>query len=142
MVSLLGCAWDLLSDMAGEIVYADLKHLGDVSSAEKHRGKSYFGGKCLFQVLGRLSDLFTFGFACFFTSMLRFPRPWRTFLWVKCLLRWDPGLKRGGKRERKGWERVTDIWKQFYFQDSSPGGQNGCQEAQHEPTHLDGKESC
>lgn len=47
MVSLLGCAWDLLSDMAGEIVYADLKHLGDVSSAEKHRGKSYFGGKML-----------------------------------------------------------------------------------------------
>lgn len=65
MVSLLGCAWDLLSDMAGEIVYADLKHLGDVSSAEKHRGKSYFGGKMLVSSFGK-----TFGFVYFWVCLL------------------------------------------------------------------------
>lgn len=127
--------------MAGEIVYADLRHLGDGSSIQKHHSKSYLGGKCLFQILGRFLDLFTLRFACFFISMLRFPRSWRTLLWVKYLLRQDPGLKRW-ERERKGWEHVTDIWKTYCFQDSSPGGQNGCQETQQEPKHLDGKESC
>lgn len=86
--------------MAGEIVYADLRHLGGGSSAENHGGKSHFGG-------GNASFKFWKDFwiclflGCFFISMLRFLRSWRTLLWVKCLLRWDPGLKRGGERERE-----------------------------------------
>lgn len=74
--------------MAEQIVYADLRHLGGGSSAEKRHGKSYFGVKCFFQVLERLSGLFTFKFACFFISMLRFPRSRRILLWIKCPLRW------------------------------------------------------
>lgn len=39
--------------MAEEIVYADLRHLGDGSPGEKHRGKSYFGGKMLASHFGK-----------------------------------------------------------------------------------------
>lgn len=46
--------------MAGEIVYADLRHPGDSSSAEKRCGESHFGEKLLVSNFGKI-----FGFVYF-----------------------------------------------------------------------------
>lgn len=51
--------------MAGEIVYADLRHPGDCSSAEKHRGKCYFGEKMLVSNFEKI-----FGFVYFYVCLL------------------------------------------------------------------------
>lgn len=53
----------------------------------------------MFQILGELLDLLNFRLLLHLhveVSMIM-----ENMLWVKCLLRWDPGLKRGGERERK-----------------------------------------
>lgn len=39
--------------MAEEIIYADLRHLGDGSPGKKHHGKSYFLGKMLVSIFGK-----------------------------------------------------------------------------------------
>lgn len=70
--------------MAGEIIYADLRHPGDgFSSAEKRHGKCYFGGKALISSFACFGK--TFGFACFSIPMLNFPRYMENVGWIKCL---------------------------------------------------------
>lgn len=100
------------------------------------------GGKALisnFACFGK-----TFRFACFSIPMLRFPRYMENVGWIKCPLRWDPGLHRGGKKQGVGEREASKHLEveEFCLRDPSLGGKNGSQEAQREPTHPDGKQSC